>query len=416
MGAELQIEDFDDPTYDPHTEANSWGENVDFWKDMQAAWDKNGPVHPGDFRELAGLSEHADYPEGQKTYLVFGTELIRSILNDPETYSMEHFKVGFKAAFGNSLTQMDPPEHTQYRRIFQKVFLPNAIRHWSDTLVEPVVQELIDKFKDRDRVELIQAFTFPYPFEIIYRQLEFPVGQRATFHKLAVAQSIFQSNMEIASEAGRKLGNYFSVVLEERKKKPGTDLVSLLAQVEVDGEHLPDDVIISFLRQLINAAGDTTYRSTSNMMVCLLRDNPDQWKLLVKDRSLIRGAIEETIRLHSPVGMAMRKVMRDVELEGVKIAKGSIVETANILVGRDPAIFPDPHKFDITREHPERHMGFSNGPHVCLGQHLARLEMTRALNALLDHFPDMRLDEDYPPPVISGHLMLCPKELRVRLR
>jgi cytochrome P450 len=293
--------------------------------------------------------------------------------------------------------------------------MPGVIAQWSQSLVEPVIDELIGKIRRLDRVEIVEAFTFPYPFEIIYRQLRLPEGHTRTFHKLAVTEALFQTDLEKSAEAGRKLGAYFQALLEERRRAPGEDLVSRLAQVEADGERLPDDAIVSFLRQLINAAGDTTYRSTSSMLVCLLRDRPDQYRLLAKDPSLIPAAVEETLRLYAPVNSASRTVVRDVELAGVKAPAGAVVETAIGLVGRDPDVHENPHTFDLTRPQPERHMGFSNGPHICLGQHLARLEMTRALSALVKHFPDLRLDEDYPPPQIYGIAMLAPNDIHVRL-
>jgi cytochrome P450 len=414
MGAMPSIQDFDDESFNPF-EARGWGDCVEFWRTLLQAWETNGPVQRGSFRQLAGMPEDVNRSEGQEIFLVFGASLIRQVLNDSENFNKDLHKTGFRAAFGNSLTQMDPPEHSFYRRIFQKAFMPGVIAQWSQSLVEPVIDELIGKIRRLDRVEIVEAFTFPYPFEIIYRQLRLPEGHTRTFHKLAVTEALFQTDLEKSAEAGRKLGAYFQALLEERRRAPGEDLVSRLAQVEADGERLPDDAIVSFLRQLINAAGDTTYRSTSSMLVCLLRDRPDQYRLLAKDPSLIPAAVEETLRLYAPVNSASRTVVRDVELAGVKAPAGAVVETAIGLVGRDPDVHENPHTFDLTRPQPERHMGFSNGPHICLGQHLARLEMTRALSALVKHFPDLRLDEDYPPPQIYGIAMLAPNDIHVRL-
>jgi cytochrome P450 len=410
-----RIQDFDDPNFDAFLETRPFGP-VDFWKLQLEAWERNGPVQPGNTRSLAAQGPDPSLLEGQETFMIFGTERTRRMLNDPQTFNHELFRRGFEAAFGHSLTAMDPPEHTRYRRIFQKVFLPNAIAEWSSHLIAPAINDLIKEIKPLHKCELVEAFTFPYPFEIIFRQLKLPVEDRRTFHRLSVAQGLFMNDLPKAIEAGRKLGAYFQALLEERRRNPGgDDLVTRLAHAEDNGERLPDDVIIAFLRQLMNAAGDTTYRSTSSMLVLLLRDRPDQYALLVNDRSLVPAAIEETLRLYTPVGSSHLTVTRDIEIEGVKIPKGAIVVLAPGLMGRDPALFENPHQFDIARPHPERHWGFSNGPHICLGQHLARLEMNRALNALLDHFPNMRLDPDYPPPQICGEQLQGPRELHVLL-
>jgi cytochrome P450 len=190
--------------------------------------------------------------------------------------------------------------------------------------------------------------------------------------------------------------------------------VSLLAAVEDGGEHLPDEVVISFLRQLINAAGDTTYRSTGNLLVALLRERPDQFEMIKQDRSLIARAIEETLRWEGPVSMSPRMTLRDSVLGGVNIPAGAVVQVLTGVGNRDPFVYPDPDRFDMMRPNLKRHWAFAAGPHICLGQHLARFEMTRALNSLLDRLPTLRLDPAQPRPEIRGFSMRLPKHIHVR--
>ena len=415
MGLIPSITDFDDPTFDPFLQEDlAFGDMVDLYDRLRAVA-ALGPVQEGALRPMSGMPADQTYDENCRCFVVFDPVLIREILGDAATYSHDVFRPGIGATFGNSLTQMNPPVHTRYRRIFQQAFLPHVVADWSKDFIEPVVDMLIGKFKSRGKADLIREFIFPYPFEVIYRQLQLPPGDTPVFHRLAATQTFYQSEIEKASEAGRKLGEYFQALVTERRRNPGNDLISVLAQVEMDGERLPDDVVVSFFRQLINAAGDTTYRSTGSMMVGLLRDRPDQYAMLVKDRALVPKAIEEALRWEGPVNLQMRTVMRDVELAGVKIPAGSIVETMNAFASRDPARFPDPDRFDMMRPNISKHVAFSLGPHVCLGQHLARLEMTRALNALLDHFPNLRLDPDFPPPQIHGYSMRRAKAIHVLL-
>jgi cytochrome P450 len=186
-----------------------------------------------------------------------------------------------------------------------------------------------------------------------------------------------------------------------------------LATVEADGERLPDDVLIGFLRQLMNAGGDTTYRGTSNLLTGLL-SNPDQLEVVRQDRSLVPKAIEEALRWESPILRGWRYVERDVEVAGHKIPEGTVLNTVRASANRDPSKYPDPDKFDISREHPVRPIPFGVGAHVCIGQHLARLEMTRALNALLDRLPNLRLDPDRPPPQPIGHDGRVPERIYVK--
>jgi cytochrome P450 len=164
----------------------------------------------------------------------------------------------------------------------------------------------------------------------------------------------------------------------------------------------------------MNAAGDTTFRSTGNLLVHLLSDRPDQFEMLKKDRSLLAKAIEETLRLEPPVNYSYRTAVRDVEIGGVKIPKGSLITTMQGYANRDPGVYPDPDRFDMLRPTPRMHLAFISGHHICLGQHLARLEMTRALNILMDRFPKLRLDPDTPKPEIRGNAMRCPRHIHVR--
>ncbi|MCK9543060.1 MAG: cytochrome P450, partial [Novosphingobium sp.] len=191
------------------------------------------------------------------------------------------------------------------------------------------------------------------------------------------------------------------------------DLISHLANVEVDGEKLPDDVLISFLRQLMNAGGDTTFRGTSVLLAGLLT-HPDQLKAVSEDRSLVPHAIDEALRWEGPVASTFRYCAVDTEIDGNPIKAGTYVNTVLASANRDPRKFENPDEFNIFRDRKNRIMAFASGPHVCIGQHLARVEMTRALNAILDKLPNLRLDPDKPAPQIIGHMLRYPEHLWVR--
>jgi cytochrome P450 len=306
---------------------------------------------------------------------------------------------------------MDNPEHGRWRKIFQKIFLPQYVKLWGETIVDPVVHKLMDKFVNTGRADLVEQFTLLYPFEVIYRQLDLPASDVRTFQRLAIGQTDYM-HIDKAQEASRKLGEYFTALVEERRRNPGDDLVSLLANTEVDGDYLPPLVLISFLRQLMNAAGDTTYRGTSVLLTALL-EHPDQLDAIRADRKLIPAAIEEALRWDGPVAVQLRMAKQDVVLGGVEIPAGSLLDVVAGAANRDPAIFPNPDRFDIFRER-KAHFSFSRGPHICVGQHLARVEMTRALHAVLDNLPNLRFDPDKPRPEIRGAMMRVPKHLHVR--
>lgn len=410
MDTAVRIREYDDPSYDPFgSDEINFGDILDPYAEI-AKWRSQGSVLEGDYRSRMGL--HSTLFPDRKLFTILGTDEVSQALNDTDRFSNEVYRFNIGITFGQgSISTMDNPEHGRWRRIFQKIFLPQFVRTWGDTIVDPVVHGLMDKFVDRGHADLVEEFTLRYPFEVIYRQLDLPQADVDTFQRLALGQTDY-ANIDKAMEAGDKLGEYFIGLVEERRARPGDDLVSLLANTEVDGEYLPELVLISFLRQLMNAAGDTTYRGTSILLAALLR-NPDQLEAIRQDRRLIAQAIEEALRWDGPVLVQSRMAKVDTELGGKAIPAGSLLDVVAGAANRDPAVFPDPDKFDIFRKR-EPHYSFSRGPHLCVGQHLAKVEMTRAMHAVLDHLPNLRFDPDKPEAEIRGSMMRAPKHLFVR--
>ena len=407
-----RIRDFDDTNFNPFVaEETVFGDIIDLHSRL-AALRLQGPIHPGAFMDLVGVTQ-LPRKAGMDEFTVVSYQHVSEVYSDPETYSNVAFVDSLGQTFGRTIVTMDPPEHTRYRRIFQKAFLPQNVAKWGDSLVGPVVVELMEAFIGRGEADLIGQFTQTYPFEIIYRQLALPPDDGPTFHRLAVAQNLIANDPVHALDASRKLGEYFAALMAERRRNPGDDLASALVNAMVDGEALPDDVVISFLRQLINAAGDTTFRGTSVFLTALLQ-NPEQLEALRRDRSLMPQAIEEALRWESPVSFTVREATRDTVLAGVQIKAGSRLYPAIASANRDETIFPNPDRFDISRERTHRNIVFALGPHICLGQHLARLEISRAANAILDRMRNLRLDSRRAPPLIRGAMLRYPKHLYVR--
>lgn len=410
MATAVKIRDFDAPEYDPFaTDEDNHGDCANPYPQIHALRAR-GPVHKGSYREHLGMTE-AGYYAGHPMFTVVGTEEVTQVLTDQDRSSNANYRSNIGVTFGQgSISTMDNPEHGRFRRIFQKIFLPQHVREWGKTIVDPAVSDLMAKFETRGHADLVQEFTILYPFEVIYRQLALPTTDVRTFQRLAIGQTDY-FHMDRAKEASVKLGEYFKALVDERRANPGDDLVSLLANTEVDGEYLPELVLISFLRQLMNAAGDTTYRGTSILLTCLL-NNPDQLEAIRADRKLIPAAIEEALRWDGPVLNQARTAAVDMVLGGVAIPKGAILDCLAGAANRDPAVWPDPDKFDIFRRR-DAHWSFARGPHICVGQHLARVEMTRALEAILDRLPNLRLDPDKPAPEIRGYMMRVPKHIHV---
>jgi cytochrome P450 len=412
MNAVKRLEDFDDANFDPFlADEAMFGDCIDPYPKL-AELRSRGPVHALNYRVFMG--EHPDITSNDvEHFTVVGYDEVGACLRDFETFSNKAYLRNIGISFGRSVTTMDAPEHARYRKIFQKAFLPAVVSKWGESVVDPVVASLMSRFVSRGRADLVQEFTFHYPFQIVFKQLGLPPEEVGIFHKLAMAQIVVSFDIAHGTEASRKLGTYFKAMVAERRRNPGDDLVSVLAQAEVDGERLPEEVLISFLRQLVNAGGDTTYRGTSVLLTGLL-NNPDQLEAVRKDRSLVPLAIEEALRWEGPVLIQTRMATRDTELGGVKIPAGAFLDVAAGAANRDPAKFVDPDQFNMFRKSQNRHFAFAFGPHICIGQHLARVEMTRALNAILDRMPNLRLDPEQPKPEIRGIMMRVPKHIFVR--
>lgn len=409
MASAVTIQDFDDRNYNPFlNHEDNFGAEPDPYPAIHKLREQ-GAVVPGSFREMMGHVCY--YPEGPK-FMVVGTKEVEEALVDAARFSNSGYNLTLGPTFGmGSISVMDNPVHGRWRRIFQKIFLPQHVKKWGDTIVDPVVHGLMGQFLARGEGDLVQEFTHSYPFEVIYKQLDLPRSDVDTFQRLAIGQTDFE-HMDNAMEAGVKLGAYFKALIDERRANPGDDLISLLAMTEVDGDHLPELVLVSFLRQLMNAAGDTTYRGTSILLTALLR-HPDQLDAIRQDRSLIPAAIEEALRWDGPVLSQTRVAAEDTELGGVHIPKGAYLDVMAGAANRDPAVYENPDEFDIYRSR-KPHYSFARGPHICVGQHLARVEMTRALHAVLDNLHNLRLDPEKPAPHIRGYMMRVPEHIYVK--
>jgi cytochrome P450 len=241
--------------------------------------------------------------------------------------------------------------------------------------------------------------------------LGLPAEELPQFHRKAVELISIGFDIERGLEASQWLYDFFAGVIAERRQDPRGDVISVLAEAELDGQRLTDEEIIAFLRLLLPAGAETTYRSSSNLMFGLLT-RPEQLAELRADRSLMDTSIEEGLRWEPPLTGIGRTASRDVVVEGVRIPAGSAINVCLGGANRDPARWDRPDEFDLHRE-PKQHLAFAFGPHMCLGMHLARMETTVAMNGVLDRLPDVRLDPAAPAPEITGLTFRAPAALPV---
>ena len=345
-------------------------------------------------------------------FFVYRYDDVVQMLRDNETFSSSIIIDAFGDAFGKHvMLGMDEPEHRRHRSLVAKAFSQKGLARWEEELVGPVADEPIDRFAGRGRADLVREFTFPYPSQVIAGLLGLPRSDYPQFQRWSISLLSITVNKERAVEASSALRDYFVPILAARRQDPRDDLISRLAHAEIDGEHLADEEIFSFLRLLLPAGVETTYRSSGNLLFGLLT-NPDQLAALRADRSLIPQAIEEAVRWEAPLLMITRVATCDTEIAGVPIPAGSTVMPVLGSTNREQDRFPDPDRFDIFRP-ASAHLSFGLGVHVCLGMHLARLEMRVALNRLLDRLPGLRLDPEGDDPHIRGQVFRSPTSLPV---
>jgi cytochrome P450 len=399
MMSALRVQPFDDPTWDPTAALGQFLGVVHDPYPQVAELRKRSPVHKIDMRRHLGALPDILVEDLEK-FAALGWSEVKEVFETPAVFSSSVTERTTGRMFGRFLGVMDAPEHSRWRPFFMKAFLPNVVAKWGESYVDPIVTTLIDRFVDRGKVDLVNEFAFYYPFLFICRQLGLVPADEEIYLKMTTAMLLVSVDPLHAEEAKVKLGNYYRARIAECRGKEGDDMITRLANAEIQGEYLPDEIVVSFLRVLLSAASDTTFRTTSNLFTALLT-HPDQLEAVRKDRSLVGAAIEEVLRWEAPVTFIQRIALRDHELGGTHIPAGALVEAWNGAANRDPGHYPEPDRFDLFRKR-DRHFAFASGPHVCLGQHLARVEMTRALNALLDRLPNLRLDPDQPPPQIVG--------------
>jgi cytochrome P450 len=352
------------------------------------------------------------HDEARPVFFVYRYDDVLEVLRDGETFSSSHI---IELIMGDVMGRhimlgMDGAEHRRYRALVSTAFRQKALERWESALVAVTANELIDGFAGRGRAELVREFTFPFPAKVIAGLLGLPREDYQQFQRWSIAILSVFTKREQAIAASAELKEYLAAILGERRREPREDLISDLAHAELDGERLTDEEIFSFLRLLLPAGVETTYRSTGNLLFSLL-SRPGQLDAVRADRSLVPQAIEEALRYETALLSITRLAARDTEISGVPVPAGSTVMLMLAAANRDEARWPDPELFDIVRP-PKLHISFGQGPHICIGMHLARIEMRVALNLLLDRLPSLRLDSAGDPH-IRGQVFRSPTSLPV---
>jgi len=412
--------DLDREDYDPFEEFNR-SAGMGIVDDPYPLFAMMRPGHP---IKREDIDESVLVPEGNDiefleidrsvgVFTAYSFDAVQAVLKDGETFSSKGYADVMGQVLGHSILEMDEPEHHLYRGLVQQAFSRKAMDMWERELVRDVVDEHIDAFIARDtkRADLVREVTFPFPVVVIARLLGLPRDDLPMFHRRAVTVISAGFDFDRAAAASEALSEYFCAIIADRREHPSDDIISVLAQAELEGTRLNDEEICSFLRLLLPAGAETTYRSSSNLLWGLL-SNPDQLAALRADRTLLPQAIEEGLRWEPPLIGIMRTAARDTEVEGVPIPAGSTIAVNIGSANHDERYWDNAEEFDIFRP-ARQHLAFAWGPHMCLGLHLARMETRVVLTQLLDRLPNLRFDPDAEAPPITGAVFRAPAALPV---
>jgi cytochrome P450 len=297
--------------------------------------------------------------------------------------------------FGLWLIFMDPPEHTRLRKLLNKGFSAAAVEGLRPQ-AEAVVDRMLKELQPGTEVELMSEFANPMPVRIISELLGVPQAMHDTFVNASRAIAAFRGNpnrtvqeAQAAQDALIELTEFFRKAVAERRHNKGSDLISLLIDIEEEGEVLTEDELYAQCIALLFAGHETTRNLIGNGMYTLLQ-NPQQTAELREKPEIIRSAVEELLRYESPVQFTARVLKEDIEVCGQPIRKGWTVLCMLGAANRDPKQFEEPDRLDLKRLN-NQHLAFSAGLHFCIGAQLARLEGQIALRSLVQRFPNMKL-------------------------
>lgn len=384
---------------------------------------REAPVHRDPQTGVYIVSTYELVREAHKAKDVFSNEFglalgsARTVPPEVRAVTQTNYNLG-----KGTLLTVDDPAHRIYRDGVKDFFTAERFGTYEPWIRE-LARQLVDKLTSKRECNFIEEFARPLPLSVIMHVLGMPLelfdkAFKWTLDNVTVLSQIADTPALVEANKGLKEEyEWFAAALDERRGRPAEDLLGLIANAKYGDRPCTIEEQLSYCTQFLVAGNETTTATLAESMrqLCL---HPDQLERVRADRSLIPNLVEESLRLASPTSNMWRYVKDDYELGGVRIPKGSMVLLKYFSSNHDDAVFEEPMRFDIGRENVKRHIAFGFGIHVCIGQHLSRLEMRIAWEEILDRLYDLQLacpdaSLEYMPNILLRGLEEIPVRYQV---
>jgi cholest-4-en-3-one 26-monooxygenase len=353
------------------------------------------------------ITRYRDIVSVSRDWATYSSERRGALLGEPPEEALATQRL--------MMLNMDPPRHSKLRALVNKGFTPRQIGQLTEP-VRRVCNELVDAIAARGTCDFVTEIAAELPLQVIAELLGIPQADRHQVFEwsntmVGSDDPEWRGTPEDSQNAAMAMYGYANELVEQRKDSPRDDLVSVLMQAEVDGERLTEMEFDLFFLLLAVAGNETTRNLISGGMLALFQ-HPDERRRLSEDRSLLDTAVEEMLRWVTPVMQFQRTAQRDTEVAGVRIAEGERVALYYVSANRDETVFDEPMRFDVGRS-PNEHLTFgAGGPHFCLGNSLAKLEIRTVFDVLLDRLPDLELAA--PPRKLRSNFLNGIKSMPVQ--
>ncbi|HEY8481991.1 MAG TPA: cytochrome P450 [Spirillospora sp.] len=327
-------------------------------------------------------------------WLVTSRDAALRVMRDASAFTVDDPRFSTARVLGPSMLSLDGPAHARHRGPFARSFRPAATRERFTAFVEAETARLVDALAPAGRAELRGELAGPLAVAVVAEALGLDgvdaAAVRSWYGTFVEAVSALTAGGDPPAEAERSR-RLLAAAVEDAvaASRPGSPLAGAAGDGLSAAEVVADAAVLMF------GGIDTTEGMIANAVLHLL-GHPDQLRLVLDDRDLLPAAIEESLRLEPSASVVDRYAARDTELAGAPVRAGDLVRVSIAGAGRDPAVFPDPDRYDVRRPNAADHLAFARGPHYCFGSHLARLEAVTAVGALLDRLPGLRLDPSRP--------------------